>query len=729
MLFKEGSFTWLRRVALSVFVFTGLLAFSQFTVVAAGNVTLTWNPSADSNVIGYRIYYGAASRNYTNVVDVGGATNVTISNLVEGVTYYFAATAYNVLGMESDYSGEISYTVPSTAVNQAPTLNALGNVTLNEGAGLQTVNLTGISTGASNEVQTLTVSAVSSNPGLIPNPAVTYVSPNATGTLSFTPVALGNGVATITVTVNDGGASNNVVTRSFTVTVNANTPPTITIITNQTIATNATAGPIPFAIGDAETSASNLVVSATSSLPTLIPTNNILFGGSDSNRTVTLTPLANQSGTADITVTVSDGIATASTTFQLAVLGPPSAPSMLTVVTNGSGTVTPNLSAQSLVVGKTYTLTATPGPDQLFAGWSGSVASSSASISFLMQSNLLIQANFVPNPFVPGGGSYNGLFYETDAVRLNSAGAFWITVSTRGTYSGRLQLGRSRYSFRGQFNLQSQATNQIPRLGTNALTLELNIGGNQGDEISGRLTDGNWVSSLGAKRSAYNARLNPAPQAGNYTMILPGQTNDPTVPMGTGYGTVRVYANGVARFAGALADGTKISQSALLSPDGQWPLYAPLYSGYGLVMSWMTITNLPQSDLNGALSWIKPPNVRTRYYPGGFTNEYEAVGSAYVAPLGTNQVLNFGNSYMDFIGGNLATNISTPIVVGPRNYQASGTNLTMKFSLSSGMFYGKTLDPATRKWSSFGGALLQKVNAGYGYLLGTNQSSQVILTP
>jgi len=573
------------------------------------------------------------------------------------------------------------------------------------------------------------VTASSSNPGLIPQPTVNYTSPNSTGTLRFTPVAQANGVATITVTVNDGGASNNVVTRSFTVTVSANTPPTISVITNQVIATNVSAGPLPFTIGDAETSASNLVVWASSSLPTLIPTSSIIFGGSKSNRTVTLTPLPNQSGIAEITVTVSDGIGTSSTTFQLEVLATPPPPSMLTVVTTGNGMVTPDLSVQSLVIGKKYSLTAKPGLNQLFTGWTGSIASSSPTISFVMQSNLLLQANFIPNPFVPASGSYNGLFYENDAVRLSSAGFFRLTLSSRGNYSGWVQLQGRRYSFKGLFNLQGQATNQILRGGTNALSLELNIVGDQADEISGRLTDGYWISNLGAKRCAYHSLYNPAPKAGLYTMIVPGQTDDPTTPMGSGFGTVRIYTSGMVRFAGALGDGTKVSQSALLSPDGQWPLYATLYSRNGLMMSWMTFTNQAESDLNGALSWIKQPYARSRNYPAGFTKDYEAVGSAYVAPLGTNQVLNFENSRMDFIGGNLASNLTTALVAGPKNSQASGEGLTMKFSLSSGAFSGKTLDPATSRSLSFRGVVLQKVNAGYGFLLGTNQSSQVILTP
>ena len=78
------------------------------------SVTLAWNPSTDPNIAGCNLYYGVASRTYTNMVNPGNVTSVTISGLVEGATYFFAATSYNILGMESDFSNEDSYTVPLT---------------------------------------------------------------------------------------------------------------------------------------------------------------------------------------------------------------------------------------------------------------------------------------------------------------------------------------------------------------------------------------------------------------------------------------------------------------------------------------------------------------------------------------------------------------------------------------------------------------------------------------
>ena len=78
------------------------------------SVTLAWTPSTDPNIAGCNLYYGVASRTYTNMVNPGNVTSVTISGLVEGTTYFFAATSYNTLGIESDWSTEVSYTVPGT---------------------------------------------------------------------------------------------------------------------------------------------------------------------------------------------------------------------------------------------------------------------------------------------------------------------------------------------------------------------------------------------------------------------------------------------------------------------------------------------------------------------------------------------------------------------------------------------------------------------------------------
>src|SRR5207244_10939130 len=107
--------------------------------------------------------------------------------------------------------------------------------------------------------QGVTVTATSSNPGLIPNPSVTYMSPDATGSLSFAPAANVFGAATITVTVNNGQIQNNTISLSFTVTVHQ--PPFISPITNQVTAQNTSLS-IQFSISDEQTNAYALTLQA-----------------------------------------------------------------------------------------------------------------------------------------------------------------------------------------------------------------------------------------------------------------------------------------------------------------------------------------------------------------------------------------------------------------------------------------------------------------------------------
>lgn len=302
---------WVRRIVLSTFLLFGLVVLSPFPAIAAKNVTLAWDPSPSPSVVGYRIYHGVASRSYTNQISTGSTTSGTLSNLIEGATYYFAATAVNDLGVESEFSDELSYTVPAVQnPNQPPTLNPLSDLTLNENAAAQTIQLTGITSGMTNEVQTLRVTATSSNPSLIPHPTVNYTSPNAVGQLTLQPAPQVFGTATITVTVDDGGSANNLVSQTFTVTViDVNQPPTLGQPNNITI--NQSAPPQTINLTGITSGAGNevqtLVVSATSSNPDLIPHPTVNYVSPNTTGQLTLQPVSNQAGTAIVTVTVDDG--------------------------------------------------------------------------------------------------------------------------------------------------------------------------------------------------------------------------------------------------------------------------------------------------------------------------------------------------------------------------------------------------------------------------------------
>ena len=143
----------------------------------------------------------------------------------------------------------------------------------------------------------LTLTGASSNPTLVPGANIVFGGSGAARTVTVTPAANQSGTATITATVNDGtvNASDTFV---LTVTV-TNTAPTIADIADRSTNEDTSTGAIAFTMGDAETAVGSLTVTRASSNTTVVPLANVVLGGSGANRTVTVTPAANQSGTRD----------------------------------------------------------------------------------------------------------------------------------------------------------------------------------------------------------------------------------------------------------------------------------------------------------------------------------------------------------------------------------------------------------------------------------------------
>jgi hypothetical protein len=103
--------------SLSLVGFIAFFFIFLFTInnASAAEITLAWDRNPESNIAGYKVYYGLERRVYSNIIDVGSYTSCTISGLEAGETYFIVATAYDISGDESAYSGEIEYTVPANS--------------------------------------------------------------------------------------------------------------------------------------------------------------------------------------------------------------------------------------------------------------------------------------------------------------------------------------------------------------------------------------------------------------------------------------------------------------------------------------------------------------------------------------------------------------------------------------------------------------------------------------
>ncbi|MFO1432030.1 MAG: Ig-like domain-containing protein [Candidatus Competibacteraceae bacterium] len=263
--------------------------------------TLTVTPSSDNQTLIPN----------ANLVLAGSGANRTIT-----VTPAANANGRAVITLRvSDGSAitNITFTVTVNPVNDRPTITSIADQTIDEdtATGLLPFTISDVD----NPVGTLTVTVNSNNPTLIPDTNLVLAGSGVNRTIMAIPVADANGSAAITVSVSDGSATTST---AFTVTVNAvNDLPTITSIGNQTIGQNSSTGLLPFTIGDVETAADDLKVTASSDDQTLIPNANLILAGSGNNRTIKVTPAPNQTGCANITVEVRDGIDTTSKKFKV----------------------------------------------------------------------------------------------------------------------------------------------------------------------------------------------------------------------------------------------------------------------------------------------------------------------------------------------------------------------------------------------------------------------------
>jgi len=108
----------------------------QFTQLASAvGVSISWNDNAESDLAGYKVYYGTAPHTYRNTLDVGPFTSAVIDGLSSGTTYYFAVTAYDTSGNESADSQEIQATIPAPA----PSPSTYTLTVTRQGAGSGTV--------------------------------------------------------------------------------------------------------------------------------------------------------------------------------------------------------------------------------------------------------------------------------------------------------------------------------------------------------------------------------------------------------------------------------------------------------------------------------------------------------------------------------------------------------------------------------------------------------------
>ncbi len=409
-------------------------------------------------------------------------------------------------------------------------------------------------------------------------------------------------------------------------------------------------------------------------------------------------------------------------------------PTPLSLLVSGSGRVSPYTNGQPLLVGRGYAVSATPVGTNLFSHWSsnGVAFSTNALLKFVMQSNLVLQANFIPNSFIPVAGVYSGLFCDTNHLAPEGSGYVTLTVAANQMFAGKVILDGGTSSIRGKFSLQGTASLTIPRLGKGPLNVFLQLDLTNGTEsVTGVIASTNFTSHLKAFRTVFSTVSSATNFVGNYLVVINGATNSATAPGGYGYGTYKVSTSGAVTFAGVLGDGTRVSSGGRLLKGGRYPLYLPLYGGKGSFSAWANFVR-PSEHVDAPFPlWFKKPGATGNLYKNGFTlsgADLVMDGTNHVIPPKGTPYVNYTNAVVYIVGGNLPETLTDNINISTNNLitvPASTNHLAVALNVISGTFTGSFIHPVTKVSTLIKGAMPNDV--GFGYFLGTNQSGAVII--
>ena len=286
-------------------------------------------------------------------------------------------------------------------------------------------------------------------------------------------------------------------------------------------------------------------------------------------------------------------------------------------------------------------VSAVAAPGAIFAGWTSSAGAlpkaNCANLTFTMSPNLILTAHFIPNPFIPLRGAYNGLIQTASGY-----GMFQVTLNPSGQFTGTIRNGPLTLPITGTFGADEKFTNTFTKKGV-TYTVSLQIGDtgvNGAGQITGTI-DGSDSSSatVSADMAAFkkNVRLLDPADLGNFNVLLPAdsQNTDPNFPIGIGYGRVSVSSLGVVRFVGKLGDGVPLSTGSVLSQAHVWPFYAGLYKRRGFVGGPITLDiSQPNSDLAGTLKWGRAAQtpVTAKPYSAGFSGSLQVTGAKWTPP-------------------------------------------------------------------------------------------------
>mgnify|MGYP001627863694 CR=1 FL=1 len=337
------------------------------------------------------------------------------------------------------------------------------------------------------------------------------------------------------------------------------------------------------------------------------------------------------------------------------------------------------------------------------------------------------------------GGNFVGYAYSPDTGEEIS-GQVTVKVNKRnGSYSAVAVIDGVAHRFRGSLTNVAGESGITNRGANYAISLGTTDFISQGVVIHGTVAGQSVL--LAQDLATVVPGLNVL-NAGRYSILLPpSELRGTGQPMGTGYGTMVMGANGRISGMFRLGDGTRVSHGGFLSNDLEWFFYRALYGGAksgGYLGGRIQFRDLAGvSDFDGRLQWVKPERRNDRFFPRGFRLEQMIIGAKYTPPTAGNRALDGINPPNHHIQVNFLDSDIDPLpiaVLATWNennrvlYTPTGSErFTLRVNRRTGLLSGIFLDRSQRQRIPFGAVIYNKQQIATGFFSGSTETGSVVI--
>lgn len=338
-------------------------------------------------------------------------------------------------------------------------------------------------------------------------------------------------------------------------------------------------------------------------------------------------------------------------------------------------------------------------------------------------------------------GRYLGLVGPNTVLNGDLGGNIDLTLTRVGAFTGRFNLAGRVYTFKGASDAQGVASITVVRKGLPSLIARLTFSGTGG--LTGQLwQDGDHLPQdiINAHQLPWHATSRPATALkSSYTAaLLPPSGTPADGPLGTGYLSFQIATTGACTGTGKLADGTIVTISSVIWPDGSLPLFNSLYTYAGSILGTLDCAATPAT---GTLRWRKKPATPPsgRNYPNGIgPTNLVMNGGRYTPPASTHYLMDLtatqaGGLALAADEGGLAAPVNFPFTLSTRHlatFNISTRDFAPRLTFNptagimSGSFYvldtqtvgGKTV--TIRRTAAVAGVLLCKSGTAPAAMLG-----------